>query len=108
MKAPIGSKLTERDVTPEGVYLNRRQYLKASAVGATALLAPRLKAAESTYGPDLAPLWLQSQNKQASPSPLSTTEKLTPFEYVTGYNNFYEFGTGKDDPEKHGDRKSVV
>jgi sulfoxide reductase catalytic subunit YedY len=25
-------------------------------------------------------------------------DKLTPFEDVTSYNNFYEFGTGKDDP----------
>ena len=102
MKAPVGSKLTEQDVTPEAVYLNRRQYLKASAVGAAALLAPTLKASESAYGTDSAPLWLKSQNKQASPSPFSTTEKLTPYEYVTGYNNFYEFGTGKDDPEKYG------
>ena len=102
MKTPVGSTLTEADVTPETVYLNRRQYLKASAVAAAVLVAPKLKASESTFGADPAPLWLQSQNKQASPSPFSTTEKLTPYEYVTGYNNFYEFGTGKDDPEKYG------
>jgi len=29
-----------------------------------------------------------------------TTEKLTPFEDVTMFNNYYEFGTGKDDPGK--------
>ena len=28
-------------------------------------------------------------------------DKLTPFEDVTGYNNFYEFGTGKDDPAEN-------
>lgn len=28
-------------------------------------------------------------------------EKLTPWDTVTGYNNFYEFGTGKDDPAKN-------
>jgi sulfoxide reductase catalytic subunit YedY len=27
-------------------------------------------------------------------------EELTPIEDVTGYNNFYEFGTGKDDPAR--------
>ena len=26
---------------------------------------------------------------------------LTEYEYVTGYNNFYEFGTGKSDPARH-------
>ena len=28
---------------------------------------------------------------------------LTPYEAVTGYNNFYEFGTGKDDPARYAD-----
>jgi sulfoxide reductase catalytic subunit YedY len=102
MKALITNKLTEHSVTPEAVYLNRRQWLKASAVGAAGLLAPSMKAVEVAPGDDPAPPWLQSQNKQASPSPFSSTEKLTPYEYVTGYNNFYEFGTGKDDPEKYG------
>jgi sulfoxide reductase catalytic subunit YedY len=27
--------------------------------------------------------------------------ELTDYEYVTSYNNFYEFGPGKDDPKKH-------
>jgi sulfoxide reductase catalytic subunit YedY len=31
-------------------------------------------------------------------SPLSTTEKVTPYNDVTHYNNYYEFGTGKDQP----------
>ena len=31
-------------------------------------------------------------------SPFSTTEKVTPSNDVTHYNNYYEFGTGKDQP----------
>jgi sulfoxide reductase catalytic subunit YedY len=31
-------------------------------------------------------------------SPFSTNEKQTPFSDVTHYNNFYEFGTGKEQP----------
>ncbi len=31
-------------------------------------------------------------------SPFSTAEKPTPYEGVTNYNNFYEFGTAKSDP----------
>jgi methionine sulfoxide reductase catalytic subunit len=34
-------------------------------------------------------------------SPFSTTEPVTPIEAVTAYNNFYEFGTGKDEPAKN-------
>lgn len=37
----------------------------------------------------------------------STDEEKTPFEDVTRYNNFYEFGTGKGDPAKYADEMSV-
>src|SRR5206468_1582299 len=33
-------------------------------------------------------------------SPFSTSEKQTPYKDVTTYNNFYEFGTGKDQPSQ--------
>ena len=99
MKVSDGHKLGERDVTPEAVYLNRRQYLKASAVGAAALLAPTVKASPATGSADPAPLWLQAQNNQAAPSPFSSTEKLTPYEYVTGYNNFTNLGPAKMIPK---------
>ena len=33
-------------------------------------------------------------------SPLSTTETITPSKDVTSYNNYYEFSTAKDEPEK--------
>jgi sulfoxide reductase catalytic subunit YedY len=37
----------------------------------------------------------------AAKSPFSTTEEVTPYNDVTHYNNFYEFGTGKEDPAKN-------
>jgi methionine sulfoxide reductase catalytic subunit len=37
-------------------------------------------------------------------SPLSTTEKANPYEDIAGYNNFYEFGTDKDDPQRNAQR----
>ena len=36
-----------------------------------------------------------------SGSPYSTTEKVTPEQVVTTYNNYYEFGTDKGDPSKY-------
>jgi methionine sulfoxide reductase catalytic subunit len=35
---------------------------------------------------------------EAAPSKYSTTEEPNSFEDITSYNNFYEFGTGKEDP----------
>ena len=40
----------------------------------------------------------------ASRSPFSTTENETPYNDVTHYNNFYEFGTDKTDPAKNATR----
>ncbi len=68
------------DVTPRSVYLNRRRFLAAGA----ALLGARLDAAEK-----LTP---------TVQSPFSTDEKQTPYNDVTHYNNFYEFGTDKGQP----------
>ena len=35
------------------------------------------------------------------PKVVSTDEKLNRFEDITSYNNFYEFGTGKNDPQRY-------
>ncbi len=66
------------EITPYETYLDRRRFLKAAAAGAAGVLA----ACEPANG---------QQESQ---------EELTPYEHVTGYNNFYEFGTGKEDPAR--------
>jgi len=72
------------DVTPKTAFLNRRQLM----AGAGAL------AAGSIAGPALAKLG-------AVPSKYSTSLKPNSLEDITNYNNFYEFGTGKDDPARY-------
>jgi len=74
------------DVTPTATYLNRRRFLAsgAAALGGLAI-SQRAKA---------------DAGLTITKSPLSTTEKLTPIEIVAGYNNFYEFGTSKDEPRE--------
>ena len=71
-------RLKWSDVTPKPLWLNRRQLM---AGGAAALLATpalaRIEAAKSAYSTDEAPNSLED---------------------ITSYNNFYEFGTGKEDP----------
>src|SRR6266478_3286926 len=71
------------EITPKDVYLNRRRFLASLPVAGAALLtAPELRAAKLS----------------AVKSPLSTDEKETPFKDATTYNNYYEFGTQKDQP----------
>ncbi|WON82676.1 MULTISPECIES: protein-methionine-sulfoxide reductase catalytic subunit MsrP [Chromobacterium] len=73
--------ISSSDITPEGVYLNRRHFMLGSA---GLLLSAETLAALS-----------------AKKSPLSTlagNDKANSLKEITGYNNFYEFGTDKADP----------
>ena len=72
-------------VTPKSLYVSRRQFLGRAPVALG--LAGGLAFANSKL--------------TAVKSPFSTTEKPTPYQAVTSYNNFYEFGTGKDDPARN-------
>jgi methionine sulfoxide reductase catalytic subunit len=87
------------DITPQGVFLRRReivQGLSALGVVGSGLLAPSAQAA--TARPNkLAAL-------ESTPSKLpgaQTMETLTPYQDVSTYCNFYEFGTDKSDPAKY-------
>ena len=90
------------EITPRESWerLRERRALLGAAVGAalTPLVAsaatPAAAATQAASGPADAKL-------DAKPSVLSTMERPTPREDVTGYNNFYEFGTDKSDPERY-------
>lgn len=93
---PIHAKprwaLPETAATAESVYLNRRAILTGLGLGAASLALPAR--AEEPSGKLL----------EHQPGPFSTDEALTPWDDVTSYNNFYEFGTDKSDPAKHAHR----
>ena len=78
-------KLPYSSVTPKSVHLTRRRFF-----------ARAIAAAGFASGISFA-----NTKLNAAKSPLSTTEKLTPYQDVTNYNNFYEFGTGKDEPARN-------
>jgi sulfoxide reductase catalytic subunit YedY len=76
------------DVTPRGIYEKRRHLLAGGAAAVLALALPaRARAATGA-----------SAFAGVPRGPLATDEPMTPRELVTGYNNFYEFGTEKADP----------
>src|ERR1700676_3315503 len=86
------------DVTPKSVYTQRRDFLRAMGITGAATLAG---AAAWRLGISLEEDHATSKLDIASKSPFSTTEKETPYNDVTRYNNFYEFGTDKTDPAKN-------
>jgi sulfoxide reductase catalytic subunit YedY len=90
----------EWEVTPEALWLRRRELLQGVALAAGTLLLPSCGRAEAEGG-------------SAGPSPVHgpdgfrTDEEATDFEAASGYNNFYEFGTDKEDPARNAGRLVV-
>jgi sulfoxide reductase catalytic subunit YedY len=76
------SSIKTSEITDEPLYWSRREFIRAAGSGAAAALLPL----------DLLRHDLLRRSDE---------DKLTPLEDVTGYNNFYEFGTDKSDPAKY-------
>ncbi|MCK6425527.1 MAG: protein-methionine-sulfoxide reductase catalytic subunit MsrP [Burkholderiaceae bacterium] len=93
------------EITPHAVYAARREWLRRQ--GLAALAAPWLLGAatgSAQTSPAAAtprPGRLPALPAQRSSLPGATTlERPTDYADVTGYNNFYEFGTDKGDPAR--------
>ena len=83
------------EITPKSLYLNRRKFLAEVAMaGAAAAIGVGVKVTISPSTSVLAGNKIDGIKK----SSFSTTETVTPYKDVTHYNNYYEFGTEKDEP----------
>ena len=95
IKSTNASDVKSSEITSKSMFENRRQFLKTAAIAgvgfAAGSIAPpsfaktgrgaKLDGIESTK-------WTQE----------SLGEDITDYKSITTYNNFYEFGTGKEDP----------
>ncbi len=100
MKVP---QIPSSEITPERLYVARREIIRAggalAATGlAVALAGCKRRAPEAASVPTGAPL------PGVKPGPFGTDEPRTPFGDITTYNNFYEFGTDKTDPAENAHR----
>ena len=88
------------EITPREVYEQRRELLKMLAAGGAGLgmagWAGRQALAQAPRPGRLAAL----AGMRSAVAGAGTTEKLTPYEDVTSYNNYYEFGTDKAAPAR--------
>ncbi len=111
IKRPQDVKPSE--ITPESVFKRRRELLQAAL--AMGLLPSSWACAQESTGlpEDLTAFTRDDLPNRKSPFPVDgkftnlkpwasdVDSEPTPFEDVTGYNNYYEFGTGKTDPARH-------
>jgi sulfoxide reductase catalytic subunit YedY len=91
------NKILSSEITPEQVYRSRRQFLRSAGAlltGAVVLAACGTEApAPSSTGASGVANAGPGQTKAAADE---LGDPLTPYEAVTGYNNYYEFSTSKE------------
>jgi sulfoxide reductase catalytic subunit YedY len=92
----LGAPVPARDITPESVYLRRRDLLRGGAAAAVGLGGVMLGRTAHALAPTDFPA-----APNLRPGPFATNEAKTPFNDIATYNNFYEFGTEKPDPSEH-------
>jgi sulfoxide reductase catalytic subunit YedY len=98
--------IASSEITDEKVYLRRREFIRLAGGAAVAVAAVPLLACSGervaaepagggTFGSAQSPLTGYKEKA------IATDEKLNTFDAITGYNNFYEFGTDKSDPKRY-------
>jgi sulfoxide reductase catalytic subunit YedY len=87
--------LPSSELTPEAWYLDRRKFLAAAGVAGAGLLGATRLVQAAQQGQQGTP------QARGTPYGLQPNDTPTPWTDVTTYNNFYEFGTGKEDPARN-------
>jgi sulfoxide reductase catalytic subunit YedY len=94
MKLPV---IPSSEITPRQVYEGRREFIRLAGLGAIAGAA----ALGGLALPSMAATAPRRKIENYARTPYGADEKVTPYEDITSYNNFYEFGTGKGDPAQY-------
>ena len=89
------SDISPSEITSKDNYLNRRDFMRVGSIaGGLALAGPALAA--------VVPDERRAKLAEVGKSAFSTDETPNSYEDVTTYNNYWEFGSAKDDPAKNG------
>jgi sulfoxide reductase catalytic subunit YedY len=80
------SGILPSEITPQAIFEQRRTLMKAAGVAAASIWLPTTAQA--------------AQSLEFQKTAYGKEETLTSLQDVTNYNNYYEFGTGKEDPAR--------
>jgi methionine sulfoxide reductase catalytic subunit len=106
------SDIQPSEITSRSMFENRREFMQQAGKGlivASALMSQPLFAGNTSNTANSSAIAKANFNPKAGRQKINAFrktnygegEKLTPYQDVTTYNNFYEFGTSKDDPAIH-------
>jgi sulfoxide reductase catalytic subunit YedY len=90
-KPEDGAGIRPSEITPESVYLNRRDLLKAAVAAG---LVVKLGLPDAAHAASQGLNYAREVNFNVDDAPNT-------YQDITTYNNFYEFGTGKEDPSQN-------
>ncbi|HCA81413.1 MAG TPA: protein-methionine-sulfoxide reductase catalytic subunit MsrP [Bacteroidetes bacterium] len=87
-----GGNLKSSEITPELLYVNRRQFIRSTSFAGLGLAYEFLL-----------PEFLSGQDRwpRGRKGPFDTDEDPNSYKDITTYNNFYEFGVDKSDPAEN-------
>ena len=96
IRVPKRSDPKPSEITSESAYRSRREVLKQAGLitGFSALPVAALPSG-----------WIERKGYETTP--VDPELSITPEDYTTQYNNFYEFGTDKSDPAAHSHRMTT-
>jgi len=83
------------EITSESVYLKRRELLTMAGLATAGVLGSQSVFAAET------PVGIGKELPGIMKSPYSTDQEMNSWVDITTYNNYYEFGTGKDEPARY-------
>jgi sulfoxide reductase catalytic subunit YedY len=88
-------------VTPESIYRSRREFMRLAVTSAGVAIGAACRAPSATA---------ETQGGLAATrnAQFVAPDRVNTYEHITGYNNFYEFGTEKDDPARNAGRLRVA
>ncbi len=95
VRLPRSSDPKPREITPEALVLRRRDVLRGAALAAGSL------ALGACSPPARATAAETDRLEGVRPGPYRAEDEPTPWDDATRYNNFYELGTGKEDPAEN-------
>ena len=96
------SDIPSSEITPESVYLARREFIaRAGGLGVAFAGATLLGGVGCGNGDERAERTANGTVEQRAGAPASDEDKLNSYEDITSYNNYYEFGTDKTDPKEN-------
>lgn len=87
------SKIKSSEITPESVYLNRRNFIRAGLLAGTTLATAGVYRFFNPPPPK--EIVTAEIENIAKPENFRAADKTNSFEDITNYNNFYEFSTSK-------------